>query len=112
MTNDTIHFDVPLPAGAVKVWDWELPHRTGWAEPSRGFSGSCRVIEGERDTIQINVDGIQWSSGQCEREIRVYIHTDAEPLTPARARQLARALIAVADECDELATYDRVSTEH
>jgi hypothetical protein len=99
--NDLIQ-NVPLPAGAEKVYDW---HDVGTDDEGRFFCGRSWVIEGagwHRHDIRVFIQGIQRPTGEVERVIAVgELHPDI-PITAAQARQLGRALIAAADEMDSL----------
>jgi hypothetical protein len=106
-TTETLA-NVPLPAGAVRVDDW---YDTGTAEPGRYFVGSSWVVERNnhhnRDTdIMILVDGTQYCDGRVERIISV----DDDDLTISQARELAAALVAAADEAEQMASYDSLVT--
>jgi hypothetical protein len=91
--------DLPAPAGATRVGDWEPAQRTGYPGPIRYFHGTRRTVEGGyREDIEIQIEGIQHSDGRAGRAIRVSGVRDV--LSIADARQLARALMAAADEVD------------
>jgi hypothetical protein len=96
--------DLPVPAGAIRVYEWADVNS---GTPSRYFvCGSWTVDrDGGRD-LTVSVDGIQRGDGATSREI-VLLDGDTEALlnpllTAAQARQLAGALIAAADALDEL----------
>jgi hypothetical protein len=98
----------PLPAGAVKVFDWEHPNFTGLPEPVRYFDGTRRVVErgGRRNDIEIVVEGTQYWDGRVERAIRVRdVHGDHE-LTIERARELSSKLDDAVEEAWQMANYD------
>ena len=102
--------NVPLPAGCVRVYDWDPPEVTGYPTASRYFVGTSRVVEVEQheEDITVTVDGMQWSDGRVERSILVdQTHPD-DPLTPQQARELAAALVGAADEFEQMAGYDRI----
>jgi hypothetical protein len=92
--------NVPFPAGAVEVYDWDeydIDH-TG-----RYFRGFTRVVERDTDNdISVLVDGTQRTDGRSVRVITVVDgDTEAIPsLTPGLARQIAAALVAAADEVE------------
>ncbi len=95
--------DVPRPADAVDVDDWDA---TNWDDPEDGegpvrcFSGTRRVVEcNSSDDARVAIDGLQYADGRVERAIRI---SDAEDLTSGLAREIARALIAAADEMERL----------
>jgi hypothetical protein len=55
-TTATNLADVPLPAGAEKVYEWEHPGHHRLPEPQRWFNGTTRVVEPERgDDIDVRV---------------------------------------------------------
>lgn len=86
--------DVPLPAGAVKVFEWEHPDITGLPQPVRYFDGTLRVVTIEQPTtqdVEVQVQGTQWADGAVEREIVVHqMHRDGA-ITIAQACHLAFA---------------------
>jgi hypothetical protein len=101
--RDAIHADVPLPAGAVQVDDWDQ-----WG--CRYFTGSKWLVERDdrEEDIECSSTGSQHPDGRLERLMHVHrLHAD-DPINPAQARQLARALIAAADEYETLTTYDEI----
>jgi hypothetical protein len=93
--------DVPLPAGATKVYDWcDIGHRDVFRE----FEGASYIIdrdeEGDDDRLEVVVLGNQKASGQLEGlHIKLYGGDGAE-LTAPRARRLGRALLAAEAELD------------
>jgi hypothetical protein len=95
--------DVPLPDGAVRVYQWDPPAVTGYPCGSRYFVCTSRRITvdepGTASTggaFEVSIDGTQWSDGRIDRCISM---NDSE-LSPSQARQLAAALSAAADEVD------------
>jgi hypothetical protein len=92
---------VPFPAGAVKA-DWHDLHSLN---AFRYFEGAHRVVDRRDDLpssqdVLVYIAGTQALDGTVEREIVVHqLHAD-EPITPQQARQLARALVAAADDID------------
>jgi len=54
----------------------------------------------------VSIAGDQYVDGRVQRHIVVQLHSD-EPIT-GQARQLAAALTAAADECEQMAGYDRI----
>ena len=92
--------EIPLPAGAERVYDW---HDVGTDDEGRFFYGRGWVIEraaNQRDDMFVDIRGVQRPTGEVRREIAAGpLHPD-NPITPAQARQLARALMAAADEVD------------
>jgi hypothetical protein len=95
---------IPLPAGAVRISDWDLGLTGADGMPSvyRGFSGTPRLVDcDDRDRdIEVEVGGIQHMDGRIEHEI--YVSEIDGALTPATARPLGAALIAAADEYERL----------
>jgi hypothetical protein len=92
--------NVPLPAGAVKVYDWD---DIEFNDPHRYFTGTRRVVERDTDEdISVLVDGTQRPDGRIVRVITV-VDGDREiipSITPGLARQIGAALIAAADEVE------------
>ena len=76
---------------------------------SRYFSGSSRVVERDhqdRDLV-VQLYGTQAADGAVTRRIMVLDgNTEAAELSGAYARALARALIAAADEAEQMNGYD------
>lgn len=108
-SNTTPPTDPPIPAAAIKAWDWEPPQRTGMPDATRYFIGTARSVEsgerGHRDNAEVQIEGVQHSDGRVERAIRV--SRVGDELTITQARQLAAALLAAADEADEMNGLDR-----
>jgi hypothetical protein len=50
MTTTTTAPDVPMPGGAVRVYEWEGSEVTDCPEPSRYFVGDSRVVAPGRRT--------------------------------------------------------------
>lgn len=85
---------VSAPPDAIEVHDWS---HVGDGLPTRVFAGTIREASG----FTVRVAGLQRINSTCRRWITV--ETDSlpgTPLKPQRARQLAAALIAVADEIE------------
>jgi hypothetical protein len=89
----------PHPAGAVSIDPWR---DDGDAVIYRSFTGRSWVVEREHDDIFVHVDGLQYATGAVERWVGLNDHV----ISPADARQLARLLIAAAEEVDTVASYD------
>ena len=116
MTTTTDNLaNVPFPAGATQVHDWYDPDgRIGEPAPvefrpdvRRSFQGSSWVVERpdqDRD-VHVLIDGEQLADGRVAERV---ITLDDDSLTPQLARQLAAALIAAADEADQMARYDAI----
>lgn len=106
--------DVAPPAGVEELFEWS-DARFGVDDAWRYFLGSRRVVErgGPIDEdIRVQIDGTQQGAdGELTRHI-VVIEGDYEPLAlrSDHARQLGRALIAAADEVEQLNTCDPVVT--
>ena len=94
MTTTPDHLsDVPLPAGATTdSCGWQHELRTGYY---------CRVLTW-REWDDVEISGWQYQDGSFSRGICVWL-PEGKQLTSAEARQLARVLIAAADELDRLA---------
>jgi hypothetical protein len=104
MTTTTNPFaNVPQPAGACSVADWvDLNSDL----PSRYFEGTRRVVDCRDEKLEVCADGIQRVDGGVEGAITVTGDSSMfERLilaSSAEARQLARALVAAADEYDRM----------
>jgi hypothetical protein len=99
--------DLPDPAGALLVDpDWQ-DSGTNFYRPFHGTSWVVELPDSHVDA-SVKIAGFQYSGGQVE----CWIHVDnAEGLFPAQARQLARALIAAADEVEKMTGYDKITTD-
>jgi hypothetical protein len=108
MTTTTDLANVPHPAGATHVADW-YDMQFGIDHVSRYFTGSSRVVERNdqaRDVI-VQIDGTQGADGDATRRILIFDgNTEVLQLSGDHARQLARALIAAADEIEQMANDD------
>jgi hypothetical protein len=103
-TTPTDLANVPHPAGATHVGEWD-PFATT-ATTSRYFTGSSWVVnrpDRDSDTLVL-VDGTQHADGRIDRLVSL----DDDDLTSELARQLGEALIAAADEVEQMAGYDRI----
>jgi hypothetical protein len=101
---------VPKPPGATFITEWtdrqcELPYRL--------FRVSARTIDASvggwpwSEDVSVNVGGIQYADAGLRFEITVHqLHGDV-PIGPAQACQLARALIAAAEEINDLSGVGR-----
>lgn len=106
--------DVAPPAGSVHVDDW---HDVGRESCGRCFTGPSWIVERDKDAdVEVLINGIQHPSGRVERFITVTEgnYERLTELTSTDARQLARALIAAAEEAtehddDRLAIYAATS---
>lgn len=97
---------IPDPAGALTLYDWYVDtDEAGNPELVRAFRGShCEIdTPGRGPGCQVWVYGMQHGDGAIERGIWV---DNAEELSAATARQLARALISAADEIDRVSERD------
>jgi hypothetical protein len=91
---------IPLPVGAVDVHEWR---DDGDGEGlCRYFRGSSWVVEQTR----IAIAGFQHRDGSVVRHIALAEQDVPEILTPAQARQLARALFTAADEAERMQAAD------
>jgi hypothetical protein len=99
--------DVPHPAGATHVADW---YDVDGPDAARCFTGSEWAVDRGQHSpdLLVQIDGTQYRDGKAVRFISV-MEGQYERLTElsgARARQLARALIAAADEVDRWMAHD------
>jgi hypothetical protein len=92
---DNAYSDVPAPAGATYVGDWEKNlKRDGWSRSLIWHSF------GDRD---VHIDGSQQCDGSYTCNIVVYADRDeATKLDAAGARRLAGLLVEAADAMDAL----------
>jgi hypothetical protein len=98
--------NVPMPPGAVQVDDWCDSTNSA----TRYFEGPQREVEwppsaGDRPgkAIQVFVAGIQYADGRIDPDLVVHqLHSDYPLKDAGAARQLARAIMAAADEFDRL----------
>lgn len=100
---------VPRPAGATHVGEWDDPRPTD--VPSRYFTGGSWVVVPEPPNIKhpditVQVSGTQYSNGGTARFVNVSEgqYEALVEMSSTRARHLARALIAAADEVDQMAS--------
>jgi hypothetical protein len=112
--------NVPHPAGAVRVYEWENPDQPIGAavnrihdQTSRYFVSATQVVgRSDADDITVEIDGTQYADGRVERHIVVsQLHADW-PLTPGLARELIAVLTAVADEVDQMNGQGRPTAAH
>lgn len=95
MTTTTIP-NVPIPAGAVSIEDWDRGGRLFYGSVSRTIEASAWL----RDDVQVYTGGFQDDGGTYGWEVCAGpVHPD-HPLTASQARQVGEALIAAADELD------------
>jgi hypothetical protein len=98
--------NIPTPAGAGHVGEWiDLDTPT----PFRFFEGSRRLVERpDRGNADVWIIGVQHADGAA-RDIDVVLRMPYhdESLTVVQARQLAAALLAAADEADEMNGIER-----
>jgi hypothetical protein len=110
MTTPT-YPDLPDPAGAVHVAEWDDMHSID--DGRRYFRGTSRVIERDGDIdadITVEIYGTQGGAGDVIRRIMVSEdNRDTLELSSSdHARQLGRALIAAADEAEQMNGYDEI----
>ena len=100
MSNITPTTNIPAPAGAVEVGEWCLDD--GKARQFRGTKRDLVDIVGD---LHVDIVGDQHVDGTIDRYIAVSgdVSVDA-----AAARVVARALIAAADEVEQMSGYDKV----
>jgi hypothetical protein len=95
MNTTNPNLDVRAPAGAVSVGNWRLN-----GGRARSFRGTGRTIQtGDGPEILVDIAGDQGADGRVTR--RIWINGNI-CLAASDARQMARTLIATADECDWL----------
>lgn len=98
--NNTTNPEVPPPAGAVSVGEWLLDGGN-----ARHFAGTVREVDLARGEIAtVKIAGDQFAAGHVDRYAIVERRLPA--LSAAEARQLARTLMAAADELDRLSDAD------
>jgi hypothetical protein len=98
MNTTTTQPNVPMPAGAIDVGEWDLDGGT-----ARSFTGGTRALQITDAVVTLEIGGDQDASGQVAR--RAWINGNV-PLTAADSRKLARALMAIGDELDRLSDLD------
>jgi hypothetical protein len=104
MTTTTEPRDVPLPAGATFVgnWDWD-----GGAMPYRFVTFTDRTITDHPARVSPHAfqyaDGSLASAGEEAPGIAV-LEASIHPLNSDQARELAAALLAAAAEIDGFST--------
>jgi hypothetical protein len=107
------HPNIPFPPGAVKVDDWCDSTDTA----SRYFEGRNREVQWPSKSrccpnkaIEVFVSGIQHADGRIDPEIVVHqLHSDYPIRDAGAARQLARAIMATADDFDRLGVEAQLS---
>jgi hypothetical protein len=101
---DAVMGNVPSPADAVSVDEWGdalTPHAF------RLFHGTTRTVELEHGaSIDVVIRGTQSADGTVE-ERGILIHGGSDDtITTQEARRLAAALIAAADEAEQMNNCD------
>lgn len=91
-TTPTTNNGIPAPPDATKLTEWDKVFSVDALH--RFFYGTQR---GER--VRVGINGYQNPDGTVRER---WIHVDGQELDAAAARELARALIAAANEFDEL----------
>jgi hypothetical protein len=99
MTNNLSPYVAP-PADATRIHNWSYIFNTD--ELHRFFYGTQRG-----EPVPVGICGYQNPDGSVRARSIFIDNAAAREFDPAAARQLARALIAAADEVDELANHDR-----
>jgi hypothetical protein len=94
----------PLPAGVNVIRDCV---DDGIDSPSRYFEGPDRVVEHRvgraAEPVHVYIAGLQYVDGPLSREIVVHhLRADDAIRNSAIARQLARAIMAAADDFDRM----------
>jgi hypothetical protein len=102
------HHNLPIPVGATAD-EWSGPHFGLLSK----FDDAVWVrfitwSKHDAEKIGVGVDGCQYSNGQIERGINLY---EADTMTAAEARALARQLIAAADSLDDIEAADYVHSQ-
>lgn len=99
--------DVPEPAGAVEIdIDWGVVAEG--SPPCRHFIGRSWVVQDRMangrvvDRVVVRISGWQWADGSVERDVVVAPRRAEWPLSVPQTRELARMLMAAADECERL----------
>jgi hypothetical protein len=90
--------NIPPPAGALTVYEWEDPRPFSDALPNRYFVGTRRRV----GRVEILIDGTQWADGKVELSLTVHGVDDDRNVPTDTARKIAAALIEAADELDGL----------
>jgi hypothetical protein len=110
-TATTDFANIPHPAGATHVAEWNP------ADPTAGryFSGTKRVIDRTddeyNDDIEVEIYGEQTPQGEVSRQVDV-TEGGYERVTlssAAHARAFGEALIAAADEIEQMAESDSLA---
>jgi hypothetical protein len=107
-TNTTDLVNVPHPASATRVCEWNDDAR-------RYFTGSSWFVDRDGPIdhdITVEIYGSQGTAGDVTRHIMVTEgnYERMELSSSDHAREFGRALIAAADEWDQMATYDPTHT--
>ena len=110
-TTTTDLANVPHPAGATHVAEWDGLEFDG---PRRYFRGSSRAVKRDGDIdedIVVEIYGSQGTAGDVTRHIMVCEGNREflELSSSDHAREFGRALLAAADEWDQLDGYDRIT---
>jgi hypothetical protein len=90
--------NVPPPAGAVEVCEWDDHLFNPDHRPSRYFVGTMRRV----GPVEVLVDGTQWVDGSVELSLTVHGVDNDTSIPTDTARKIAAALIEAADELDGL----------
>jgi hypothetical protein len=113
ITTDNLA-NVPHPAGATHVDDW-YDMQLGIENARRFFCGSSWFVDRDGPIdhdITVQIDGSQGTAGDVTRHIMVCEgnRESLELSSSDHARQFGRALIAAADEWDQMAGYDELTS--
>jgi hypothetical protein len=94
------------PAGATKIFDWELlGTNNGHPNVIRAFEGTRRGIDLEDQDIDVSIEGLQ---GYADEGVERFICVGGEwRLTVDQARELAWVLLDAVCEADVMAAYDQ-----
>jgi hypothetical protein len=96
--------NVPVPAGAIDVGEWDLDGGT-----ARSFTGSTKALRITDVVVTLEISGDQDTSGEVAR--RAWINGNI-PLTAADSREMARALMVIGDELNRLSDLDGKPIAH
>jgi hypothetical protein len=97
MTNTT-HPTLPIPVGATRIDDWDRDGRMFYGSAAATIEASGWL----REPVTVETGGLQNVDGSYEWLIWAgAVHPD-NPLTAAQARQFGEALIAAAEELEQL----------
>ena len=104
--------NIPVPAGATHVCEWDNPRYPDPTAP-RYFSGTQRFIDRSDDQYNGNIVVEIWGTQSREGDVKRFVDVLGEERrqdmtfsTSAHVRAFGEALIAAADEIDQMASRD------